>query len=330
MRRPPPEPTTRIGADIGGTFTDIAFVDGGGRLTVHKVVSTPPDFGRAVAEVVERLHHEGALGSATDVIHGTTVTTNAILERRGARTALITTAGFRDVLELRPARSPELYDARYVPPPPPLVERRWRIEVDERVGPNGRVLVPIDEAEVRRTIAFLESEGIESVAVCLLHSFRNPAHERLIGRLLEETAAYTSLSVDLLSVIGEYERTSTTVVNAYIGPVVSRYLELAADLRRTAGIRRLQVMQSSGGLMSVARAARPGPDRGVRAGRWRDRRRPPGRGLGLARSDLPGHGRHDRQGQRSSRAGSRRSPASTKSARGSPCRARCLKVGAMP
>lgn len=273
MRRPLLVATTRIGADIGGTFTDVAFVDGDGRLTVHKVVSTPPDFGRAVADVVERLHRDGAVGSATEVIHGTTVATNAILERRGARTALITTAGFRDVLELRRARSPELYDARYVPPPP-LVERRWRIEVGERVRPDGRVLVPIDEAEVRRAIAFLASEGIESVAVCLLHSFRNPAHERLIGRLLEETAAYTSLSVDLLPVIGEYERTSTTVVNAYIGPVVSRYLlELAADLERIAGIRRLQVMQSSGGLMSAARAARQpaqivesGPAGGVIAG----------------------------------------------------------------
>lgn len=273
MRRPLLVATTRIGADIGGTFTDVAFVDGDGRLTVHKVVSTPPDFGRAVADVVERLHRDGAVGSATEVIHGTTVATNAILERRGARTALITTAGFRDVLELRRARSPELYDARYVPPSP-LVERRWRIEVGERVRPDGRVLVPIDEAEVRRAIAFLASEGIESVAVCLLHSFRNPAHERLIGRLLEETAAYTSLSVDLLPVIGEYERTSTTVVNAYIGPVVSRYLlELAADLERIAGIRRLQVMQSSGGLMSAARAARQpaqivesGPAGGVIAG----------------------------------------------------------------
>jgi N-methylhydantoinase A len=273
MRRPTPEPTTRIGADIGGTFTDVAFVDGGGRLTVHKVVSTPPDFGRAVTDVVERLHRDGAIGSATEVIHGTTVATNAILERRGARTALITTAGFRDVLELRRARSPELYDARYVPPPP-LVERRWRVEVTERVGPDGRIQVPINEAELRRVIAFLTSEGIESVAVCLLHSFRNPAHERFIGGLLEETARFTSLSVDLLPVIGEYERTSTTVVNAYIGPLVSRYLlELSADLDRIAAIRRLQVMQSSGGLMSAARAARQpaqivesGPAGGVIAG----------------------------------------------------------------
>ena len=273
MRRPASEPAARIGADIGGTFTDIAFVDGDGRLSTHKVVSTPPDFGRAVADVVERLHADGGIGPGTEVIHGTTVATNAILERRGARTALLTTAGFRDVLELRRARSPELYDARYVPPPP-LVERRWRLEVDERVGPDGRVLVPIDEAAVRRTIAFLEAEGIEAVAVCLLHSFRNPAHERAIGRLLDATSAYTSLSVDLLPVIGEYERTSTTVVNAYIGPVVSRYvLELATDLRRIAGIERLQVMQSNGGLMSAARAARQpaqivesGPAGGVIAG----------------------------------------------------------------
>ncbi len=273
MGRSISEPTARIGADIGGTFTDIAFVDGEGRLAVHKVVSTPPDFGRAVAEVVQRLHAEGDVGPATEVIHGTTVATNAIIERRGARTALITTAGFRDVLELRRARSPELYHARYVPPIP-LVERRWRVEVAERVGPDGRVLVPVDEAAARRTIAFLEAEGIEAVAVCLLHSFRNAVHERAIGRLLEATSAYTSLSVDLLPVIGEYERTSTTVVNAYIGPIVSRYvLDLATDLRRIAGIHRLQVMQSNGGLMSAARAARQpaqivesGPAGGVIAG----------------------------------------------------------------
>src|SRR6185312_3634006 len=144
----------------------------------------------------------------------------------------------------------------------------------ERMGPDGSVQIPIDEAEVRRTIDFLESEGIEAVAVCLLHSFRNPAHEQTIGRLLDATSAYVSLSVDLLPVIGEYERTSTTVVNAYIGPVVSRYVtELASDLKRIAGIERLQVMQSNGGLMSAARAARQpaqivesGPAGGVIAG----------------------------------------------------------------
>ena len=155
-----------------------------------------------------------------------------------------------------------------------LVERRWRVEVAERLGTDGRVLTPLDEAEVLRRLAFLGGEAIEAVAVSLLHSFRNPVHERTIGRLLEGTGTYTSLSVDLLPVIGEYERTSTTVVNAYIGPIVSRYLlDLAADLERIAGIRRLQVMQSSGGLMSAARAARQpaqivesGPAGGVIAG----------------------------------------------------------------
>jgi N-methylhydantoinase A len=213
------------------------------------------------------------VGRDTEVIHGTTVATNAILERRGARTALITTAGFRDVLELRRARAPELYDARYVPPPP-LVERRWRLEADERIGPDGSVLVPLDETKVRALASFIEAEGIESLAVCLLHSFRNPAHERAIGRLLADGLQYTSLSVDLLPVIGEYERTSTTVVNAYIGPLVSQYLaDLGAQLRRIAGIERLHVMQSSGGLMSAARAARQpaqivesGPAGGVIAG----------------------------------------------------------------
>lgn len=265
--------TVRVGADIGGTFTDIAFVDGDGALTVQKVASTPPDFGRAVAEVVAGLAAAGIVDAGSEVIHGTTVATNAILERRGARTALITTAGFRDVLELRRARSPELYDARYVPPTP-LVERRWRLEADERIGPAGEVLRPLDEAQIRDLVRFIEAEGIEAVAVCLLHSFRNGAHEQAIGRIVEPSVAYTSLSVDLLPVIGEYERTSTTVVNAYIGPVVSRYLEdLRGALRRIAGIERLQVMQSSGGLMSAERAIRQpaqivesGPAGGVIAG----------------------------------------------------------------
>ena len=123
----------------------------------------------------------GAVGSATEVIHGTTVATNAILERRGARTALLTTEGFRDVLELRRARAPELYDPIYTPPPP-LVERRWRLEVPERIGPAGEVLRPLDEDAVRRLVRFIEAEGIESAAVCLLHSFRNPAHEQAVGR----------------------------------------------------------------------------------------------------------------------------------------------------
>ena len=158
-----------------------------------------------------------AVGSATEIIHGTTVATNAILERRGARTALLTTEGFRDVLELRRARAPELYDPIYTPPPP-LVERRWRLEVPERIGPAGEVLRPLDAEAVRRLVRFIEAEGIESAAVCLLHSFRNPAHEQAVGRAVEGSVAYTSLSVDLLPVIGEYERTSTTVVNAYIGP----------------------------------------------------------------------------------------------------------------
>src|SRR3954447_9649990 len=157
-------PPRRIGADIGGTFTDVAYVNADGHLAVHKLASTPPDFGRAVADVIAELHAAGAADASTEVIHGTTVATNAILERRGARTALITTAGFRDVLELRRARSPELYDALYTPPPP-LVPRRWRLEVTERVGSKGEVLEPLDAAEVRSLVAFIEAEGIESVAV---------------------------------------------------------------------------------------------------------------------------------------------------------------------
>jgi N-methylhydantoinase A len=258
---------------LGGTFTVVGLVGPDGSLEVRKVASTPPDFGQAVADVIADLARAGAADAATEVIHGTTVATNAILERRGARTALLTTRGFRDVLELRRARSPELYDALYTPPPP-LVPRRWRLEVTERVGPQGNVLQPLDEDEVRTLARFLRDEGVESLAVTLLHSFRNGDHERAVGRLVGSAVGYTSLSVDLLPVIGEYERTSTTVVNAYIGPIVARYLtDLAAALERIAGIRRLTVMQSSGGTMSAERATREpahivesGPAGGVIAG----------------------------------------------------------------
>ena len=226
--------TYRLGVDVGGTFTDVLLVDEDtGRTWRAKTSSTPADQSVGVLHGVDQVCTEA--GIARDrigsVLHGTTVATNAILERRGARTALITTRGFRDVLELRRARSPELYDALYTPPPP-LVPRRWRLEATERIGPRGEVLTPLDEDEVRRLAQFLRDEGVESLAVSLLHSFRNGAHEQAVGRIVGDAVGFTSLSAELLPVIGEYERTSTTVVNAYIGLIVARYLvDLAAALR---------------------------------------------------------------------------------------------------
>jgi len=248
----------RIASDIGGTFTDIAYVGADGQLATGKLPSTPANYADGVVQgVVELLRRqEVAFGQIEEVLHGCTVATNAILEHKGARTALLTTAGFRDVLELRRIRVPRLYEPLYVKPPP-LVPRRWRLEVDERVAADGSVVRALDEASVERAIAALGGQGIEAVAVTLLHSYANPAHERRVGELL--TAAlphvFISLSVDVLPEIREYERTSTTVINSYVGPPVKAYIETMIGRLADAGLpKRLLVMQSSGGILDAATA----------------------------------------------------------------------------
>jgi N-methylhydantoinase A len=265
---------TRIAADIGGTFTDLAVVTADGRLATRKLPSTPANYADAVLAGIEGLLDE--LGSPPaaleEVLHGCTVATNAILEHKGARTALLTTRGFRDVLELRRIRVPELYDPLYEKPPP-LVPRQLRFEVTERIGPDGSVMTPLDDDDVKRAIARLQELEIEAVAVCYLHSYANPAHERCTGELLRVALPerFVSLSVDVLPQKREYERTSTTVINAYVGPPVRRYVHAMLEQLAAAGVRaRLLVMQSSGGILDApAVMARPalitecGPAAGV-------------------------------------------------------------------
>src|SRR5216683_1135332 len=177
----------RLGVDIGGTFTDVVLVLPDGSMTTRKVPSTPADYSQAILECVTQLlpehHFEGE--SIGEIVHGTTVATNAILEYAGARTALLTTSGFRDVLELRRVRAPELYNPFYRPPAP-LVERAARLEISERVDAQGEEITPIDEASVERAIRTLDAQGIEAVAVCFLHSYKNPDHERRVGDRLHE------------------------------------------------------------------------------------------------------------------------------------------------
>jgi N-methylhydantoinase A len=258
----------RVGADIGGTFTDLVLIAPDGFAARKKVPSTVDDYSRGVVEGLQELLTEAELaGSVDEIVHGTTVATNAILENRGARTALLTTRGFRDVLELRRLRVPQLYDLFYRPPTP-MVERRLRLEIGERLDARGKVVEPLDEASVRAALRQVAEDGAEAIAVCLLHSFVNPAHERRVGELVREALPeiYLSLSVDVLPEIREYERTSTTVINSYVGPVVRSYLTSLRTRLDAAGLAaRLRIMQSNGGVMS-ARAAIEKPSHIVESG----------------------------------------------------------------
>jgi N-methylhydantoinase A len=248
----------RVAADIGGTFTDIALLTPDGHLSTGKLLSTPANYADAVIEgVTALLHRRGlAVQDVAEVLHGCTVATNAILEHKGARTALITTQGFRDVLELRRVRVPRLY-APLWKKPPPLVPRRLRYEVAERVGADGNIVRPLEEASLEAAIAAVRSAEVEAVAVCLINAFANPVHEQRIGARLraELPGAFISLSTEVLPQIREYERTSTTVINAYVGPPVKFYLGAMIERLASAGVRgRLLVMQSSGGMLSAETA----------------------------------------------------------------------------
>ncbi len=243
----------RIGIDVGGTFTDIVALSDG-RLVRRKVRSTPEDFSAAVLEGLRLMLSEAdASGSdVREVIHGTTVATNAIVERKGASTGLITTQGFRDVLEIARLRTPRLYDLTWRKPPP-LVPRELRREAAERVMSDGTVLKPLDEESVRDAVDILVRKGVSSIAICFINSFANPSHERRVAELVQALAPQISLSVShqVLPEMQEYERTSTTVINAYIRPVVDAYLgALEQGLAATSVEAPLMVMQSSGGIVS--------------------------------------------------------------------------------
>ena len=282
------ERPVRIGADVGGTFTDVVLTDGAGRIWTHKLPSTPPDFEQAALQGIRRtLSLAGVAGGAVGLVsHGTTVATNAVLEGRGARTALITTAGFRDVLELRRIRAPQLYDL-FFSKPPALIERRLRFEIGERVTAFGEVLRGVREEELQHIAASLVRERVESVAVCLLHAYAYPEHERVVGEFLrsaflrrELPRLQVSLSCEILPERREYERTATTAVNAYVRPTMAAYLLAMRRGLDELGIGApLLIMQSSGGLASEAHTARrpvfmleSGPAAGVLAANLTARR----------------------------------------------------------
>jgi N-methylhydantoinase A len=247
--------TIRIGIDIGGTFTDLVAITEDGHITTRKAASTPHDYGEGIIAGLQDLLAGNP--TVTEVLHGTTVGSNTILEAKGARTALITTRGFRDILEIRDLRMPVLYDIGWTKPRA-LVERRLRLEVTEKLRPDGSVTTPLDLATVDAAIAMLKAEQVASVAICLLHSYANPAHEQAVAARVRVALPDIAISVssEILPEIKEYPRTSTTVINAYVQPVVRAYITALDARLRALGIDApLHLMQSNGGLASATFAA---------------------------------------------------------------------------
>src|SRR5262245_16881823 len=239
---------TRVGVDVGGTFTDlVALVDG--KLHVAKVLSTPADQSAGVVAALDETPIDGRTVAA--FAHGTTVATNALLERRGARTALLTTEGFRDLIEIARQTRPALYDLTKLPPEP-LVPRELRFTVRERVGPAGEE-VALDEEDLSAAVDALRAAEVDAVAVCFLFSFLDPSHERRVGELLRAAlpGAEISLSSEVLPEFREYERFSTTAADAYLAPRLNRYLARLGDRLAAAGAPAPLVMQSSGGVLGL-------------------------------------------------------------------------------
>ena len=264
----------RIGVDIGGTFTDVALVDdASGRIGVAKVLTTPRDLAEGVLSALQTAMQGHAIAPA-DVgllAHATTVVTNAILEEKGARAALVTTRGFGDVLELRRSARGNLYDL-FQDAPATLIPRRRRFEITERIGADGAIVTPLAETEIEALIADLKAANVQAVAVCLLFSFLNAAHEKRLGARLRAALPGISvyLSSEVLPEIREFERTSTTAVCAYVGPILASYLERLEGATRGQGLPRLYVMGSNGGILEAAEtvampamAVESGPAAGV-------------------------------------------------------------------
>jgi len=252
----------RVGIDIGGTFTDlIAFDERTGALSIGKVLTTPGAPAAGVETgLQETLANAGEAPSAIGgIIHGTTLVTNALIERKGATTALLTTKGFRDAIEIRREGRYDLYDLS-LEMPSPLAPRRRRLEVDERILADGSILTPLDLAQVPALVERLRATGAQAVAICLLHSYRNPEHERLLGAALAEAAPelIISLSSDVVAEMHEYERASTTLANVYVRPLVERYLQELEGRLHAGGMGAvpLLIMLSSGGTATVETAKR--------------------------------------------------------------------------
>ena len=273
----------RIGIDVGGTFTDLVAIDDKGGATLAKVPSTPADPSTGVLDGLARLAETigcslSALLHQTDrIVHGTTVATNALLEGKGAKVGMLTTEGHRDVIEMREGLKSDRYNLR-MPPPVPLVPRALRLAVRERVRPDGKIETPLDGESLRSAIAALKAAKVDAVAVCYLHAWRDPAHERATAAALarELPGVYVSLSSDVLPQIKEFERFSTTAVNAYVGPVLARYLARLGERLTEAGYAGpVLIMQSHGGVAPIAEAARlaagavlSGPAGGVAGSRY--------------------------------------------------------------
>ncbi|MBL6454957.1 hydantoinase/oxoprolinase family protein [Belnapia sp. T6] len=254
----------RIGIDVGGTFTDVVGIAADGTQTLAKAASTPEDQSLGVVQGLRNLAAAlglelGALLAQTDrIVHGTTVATNALLERKGAKVWLLTTEGHRDVIEMREGLKPERYDLR-LPPPEPLVPRHRRLPIRERLRADGSVAIPLDRASVEAAVARLKAEGAEAVAIAFLHAWAAPKHEHEVAAAIAAAlpGATVTCSADVLPQIKEFERFSTTAVNAYVGPVVSRYLaRLAGRLEEAGYPGPLFVILSHGGVAPVEEAAR--------------------------------------------------------------------------
>lgn len=255
-----------IGIDVGGTFTDCVLVDAKGRSTVEKTFTTAEDPSKGVMNGLEKFAEKAGLSmpdflsGVVRIVHGTTITTNAVLTGRGAKTGFLTTEGFRDVLLMRRGVREDQFNSKYAPPTP-LVPRNLTYTVAERVDCEGRQIVALDRSGARAAIRALKQRGVESIAVSFLFSFLNPLHEQEIAALLNEEFpdAYVSLSTQVLPQLRAYERHSTTALNAYVGPILARYLDHLTARLHSAGFRgRLLIMQSNGGVMAPEMAARFG------------------------------------------------------------------------
>ena len=265
-------PSWTVGTDTGGTFTDLVALSDEGEIVVGKTPSTPPDYETGVVDAIRQLSIDPA--DIRLFYHGTTVSLNALLTRGGAKTALLATKGFRDVLEIRDGMREELYDITWNPAPP-LIPRRDRLEVPERIAYDGAVVTDLDEVEVRRLARLIGKRGHESVAVCFMHAYANGAHEERVKAILTEELpdVYVSISSEIMPEPPEYERTTTTVANAYVGPVLSRYMGKLSAAVRAAGVEgAVLIMHSGGGTMTpesatryAIRTATSGPAGGVLA-----------------------------------------------------------------
>ncbi|HSB05054.1 MAG TPA: hydantoinase/oxoprolinase family protein, partial [Thermodesulfobacteriota bacterium] len=274
------EKVYRLGCDIGGTFTDFVLLnDQTGEIKINKCLTTPGDPSDAVEQGIRELEIKapGFVEVMDEVIHGTTLVINSIIERKGAKTGLITTKGFRDVLEIGRGIRYAPYDI-FAEFPKPLIPRRYRFEVDERIRSDGSVLKALDPEEAKKVVRTLLDMGVESIAVCLMNSFENPAHELMLREIIEKEAPGISVSISyrVLPQIKEYERTSTTATNAYVKPLTGKYLSKLAGRLESIGFKgKLFIMLSSGGVTSVETAAEfpvriieSGPTAAVIAGQY--------------------------------------------------------------